>query len=205
MAGGLGFKCTHRILAMPPNSRVALGFPGPFQVLEIGTRTCALSCSEGLQGLQSHKPASGQGLEQVSQGSHHCQFRSGTLGTQLGSITEWVLGKFERPGSAFPKPCKPTATLALEVGTSVWLWPLSSGQSPGRSATGPGTQAAHQRQQRVDLCGQVSCLLFPCVHSTRLPLPGPGVLSVDPLLCKQASGWSARAAFQKVPWTGMLE
>lgn len=47
-AGGLGFKCTRvQMLAMPPNSRVALGFPGPFHFLEIGMRTCAPSCRQG--------------------------------------------------------------------------------------------------------------------------------------------------------------
>lgn len=192
-----GLNCSHA--AQQP---CGPGLPGAFPGSGNRDEDLCPELQRRLQGLQSHKPVSGQGLERVNQGSRHCRFRSGALGTQLGSITEWVLGKFERPGSAFPKPCKPTATLALKVGTSVCLWPLCD---VARAQAGPGTQAAHQRQQKVDTCVRVSCLLFPCVHSTRLPLPGPGVLSVDPLLCKQASGWSARAAFLKVPWTGMLE
>lgn len=152
------------------------------------------------QGLQSHTPASGQGLERVSQGSCHCQFRSGTLGTQLGSITEWVPGKFERPGSAFPKPCKPLKWgPRCGFGLSV-IWPENRQVRHRPQHTGCSPASAG-----VDAGGRVSCLLCPCVHSTRVPPPGPGVLSVDPLLCKQASGWSAPAAFQKVPRTRQLE
>lgn len=58
VAGGLGFKCTRvQILA---NSHVALGFPGPFQVLEIRTRTCAPGCSEGHRACRATRPPQGK-------------------------------------------------------------------------------------------------------------------------------------------------
>ena len=151
MAGGLGFKCTHRILAMPPNSRVALGFPGPFQVLEIGTRTCALSCSEGLQGLQSHKPASRQGLEQVSQGSHHCQFRSGTLGTQLGSIRvgAWEVREawlsFSKAMQAHSHPGPRSADLSVALASVIWPEPRQVRHRPRHTSCSPASAEGEQR------------------------------------------------------------
>ena len=197
VARGLGFKCTRvQILA---NSRVALGFLGPFQVLEIGASTCAPGCGGGHRACRATRLRQGKA---ESQGSCHWQFRPAVLGTQLGSITEQLLGKFERGlAQLFQSRASPWPPLALEEGTSVWLWlsvirpetrqarhrPWHTGRSPASAGGG------HLRPSVLPalcLCPQ---------HRT------PAVLSAVPLLCKQASGWSPRAAFPKVPWTGWLE